>query len=168
METSFRGFLQALRKQDELLEISRSVDLRNVAALVPQSDKAVLFSNVRGYSMPVVSGLLQSRNRLAIGMGADYRGIEQKLRSAMDRPIKPRLVKKAPVKDVVRTKNKVDLYQLPVPLFSLMDGGPMITGAVVIAEDPEYGMNAGMYRLMVKEKNVTGIDIVTPNNLRRY
>jgi 2,5-furandicarboxylate decarboxylase 1 len=29
-------------------------------------------------------------------------------------------------------------------------------------------MNAGMYRLMVKEKHTTGIDIVTPNNLRRY
>jgi 2,5-furandicarboxylate decarboxylase 1 len=168
METSFRGFLRVLREQDELLEISRPVDLRNVAALVPQSEKAVLFTNVRGYSMPVVSGLLQSRNRLALGMGADYRGIEQKLRAAMDHPIKPRLVKKAPVKEVVRTKNQVDLYQLPVPLFSLMDGGPMITGAVVIAEDPEYGMNAGMYRLMVKEKNSTGIDIVTPNNLRRY
>jgi len=44
----------------------------------------------------------------------------------------------------------------------------MITGAVVIAEDPEYGMNAGMYRLMLKGKNITGIDIVTPNNLRKY
>jgi 2,5-furandicarboxylate decarboxylase 1 len=168
MAASFRDYLQTLRKHDELIQISKPVDLRNIAALVPQSDKALLFSNVRGYSMPVVSGLLQSRNRLALGMGVEYGGIEAKLRSAMDHPIKPRIVKQAPVKDVILTKNKVDLYRLPVPIFSVMDGGPMITGAVVIALDPEYGMNAGMYRLMLKEKNVTGIDIVTPNNLRRY
>ncbi len=168
MEVSFRGFLQTLRKHDELLEISKSVDPRNIAALVPQSDKALLFTNVVGYSMPVVSGLLQSRNRLSLAMGVSYEGIEKKLRMGMDRPIQPKVVKKAPVKEVILTKNKVDLYQLPVPIFSTMDGGPMITGAVVIAEDPEYGMNAGMYRLMLKEKNVTGIDIVTPNNLRRY
>ncbi len=168
METSFRGFLRTLREHDELLEVSKPVDLRNIAALVPQSEKAVIFTNVRGYSMPVVSGLLQSRNRLALGMGIGYGGIEAKLRSAMDHPIKPKIVKKAPVKEVILTRNKVDLYQLPVPIFSLMDGGPMITGAVVIAEDPQYGMNAGMYRLMLKERNITGIDIVTPNNLRRY
>src|ERR1051326_4990480 len=168
MESSFRGFLKTLRAHDELLEISQPVDLRNVAALVPQADKAVLFTRPRGYSMPVVSGLLNSRARLALAMGVDYRAIEGKLRAAMDKPIAPKVVKKAPVKEVIQTGGKVDLYRLPVPVFGLMDGGPMITGAVVIAEDPEYGMNAGMYRLMVKEKNVTGIDIVTPNNLRRY
>jgi 2,5-furandicarboxylate decarboxylase 1 len=168
METSFREYLHTLRKNDELLEIFKPVDLRNVAALVTQSEKAVLFKNLRGYSMPLVSGLLQSRKRLALAMGADYGAIEQKLRAAMDHPIKPRIVKNAPVKDVVLTGDKVDLYRLPVPVFGVMDGGPMITGAVVIAEDPEYGMNAGMYRLMLKEKNVTGIEIVTPNNLRRF
>jgi 2,5-furandicarboxylate decarboxylase 1 len=168
MELSFRGFLQDLRKHNEVLEISRPVDLRSVAALVPQSDKALLFTNVVGYSMPLVSGLLQSRNRLSLAMGVSYEGIEKKLRSGMEHPIKPRLSKRTPVKEVILTKNKVDLYQLPVPIFSLLDGAPMITGAVVIAEDPEYGMNAGMYRLMLKEKNITGIDIVTPNNLRRY
>jgi len=39
----------------------------------------------------------------------------------------------------------------------------------VMAKDPEYGIiNTGCYRFMVKEKNLTGIDIVTPNNLRHY
>jgi 2,5-furandicarboxylate decarboxylase 1 len=86
----------------------------------------------------------------------------------MSKPVKPKRVANAPVKDVILTGKKVDLYKLPVPVFSVMDGGPMITGGVIIAEDPDHGMNAGMYRLMLKEKNVTGIDIVTPNNLRRF
>jgi 2,5-furandicarboxylate decarboxylase 1 len=168
MAASFRSYLAELNKNGELIEITKHTDPRDIAALVAQSEKALLFKNVVGYSMPVVAGLLQSRNRIAIGMGVPYEKIEAKLRGAMDHPIKPRRVKRAPVKDVVLTKNKVNLFDLPVPIFSVMDGGPMITGGVVIAEDPEFGMNAGMYRMMLKEKNVTGIDIVTPNNLRRF
>ena len=168
MAPSFRSYLADLRKHDELIEIAKPTDPRNIAALAAQSEKALRFKNVVGYSMPVVAGLLQSRNRIAIGMGVPYEKIESKLRAAMDHPIKPGRVKRAPVKDVILTNNKVNLFDLPVPIFSLMDGGPMITGGVVIAEDSEFGMNAGMYRMMLKEKNLTGIDIVTPNNLRRF
>ena len=168
MDSSFRTYVDTLKKNDELTVISKSTDLRDIAALVPQSEKALLFTNVRGYSMPVASGLLQSRNRLALGMGTAYEKIEAKLRSAMDHPVKPKRAKRAPVKDVILTKNKVDLYHLPVPVFSVMDGGPTITAGVVIAEDEELGMNAGIYRMMLKERNITGIDIVTPNNLRKF
>src|SRR5919108_2436643 len=168
MTIDFRGYLDALRNNDEIVVISKTTDLRDLAALVAQSEQALLFTNVRGYPMPVASGLLQSRNRLAVGMGVPYEKIEAKLRDAMDHPIKPKRVKKAPVKEVILTKNKVDLYQLPVPIFSVMDGGPMITAGIVLAEDPEFGLNAGIYRMMLKEKNITGIDIVTPNNLRKF
>src|SRR5215510_1574757 len=145
MVANFRGYLDTLKENDELTVISKPTDLRDVAALVPQSAK-----------------------RIALGMEAPYEKIESKLRAAMDHPLKPKRATKAPVKEVIRAKNKVDLYELPVPVFSVMDGGPMITAGVVIAEDPEFGMNAGMYRLMLKERNITGIDIVTPNNLRKF
>src|SRR5688500_17628332 len=168
MKASFRDYIDTLRKNDELLEIKKPVDLRNVAALVAQAEKALLFKNVAGYSMPVVSGLLQSRNRIALGMSVAYENIADKLGNAMDKPIKPKRVANAPVKEVVLTGKKVNLYDLPVPVFSIMDGGPMITGGVVIAEDPEFGMNAGIYRLLLKERNITGIDIDTPNNMRKF
>jgi 2,5-furandicarboxylate decarboxylase 1 len=168
MAASFRSYLADLKNDGELIEVTRPVDARDIAALVAQSEQAVMFKAVRGYSMPVVSGLLQSRNRLAIGMGVPYGKIEEKLRHAMDHPVKPERVQHAPVKDVILTGNQVNVFDLPVPIFSIMDGGPMITGGVVIAEDPEHGTNAGMYRMMLKEQNLTGIDIVTPNNLRRF
>ena len=69
MVATFRSYLDALRQNNELTVISKPTDLRNVAALVPQSDKGLLFTNIRGYTMPVASGLLQSRNRLALGLG---------------------------------------------------------------------------------------------------
>lgn len=166
MTSSFRGYLQALREQDELLEISTPVDLRNIAALVSQSEKALLFNRPKGYSIPVVSGLLQSRNRLAVATGVPYGEIQQKLQEAMANPIEPKQIESPPVKETILKGAEVDLYQLPVPIFSTLDGAPTITAAVVIAEDPEHGMNAGMYRLMLKSKDMTAIDIVTPNNLR--
>jgi 2,5-furandicarboxylate decarboxylase 1 len=168
MKASFRDYINTLRRNDEMLEIAKPVDLRDVAALVAQSEKALLFKNPIGYSMPVVSGLLQSRNRIALGMGVEYGNIADKLGKAMNKPIKPKRVANAPVKEVIHTGKKVNLYDLPVPVFSIMDGGPMITGGVVIAEDPEFGINAGIYRLMLKERNITGIDIVTPNNMRKF
>jgi 2,5-furandicarboxylate decarboxylase 1 len=168
MAASFREFLRLLGDHDELLEIGAAADLRNVAALVPQADKALLFTNLIGYEIPIASGLLQSRTRMSLALGVPYDQIGAKLQCAMEHPIAPRTVKDAPVKDVIATAGRVDLYDLPVPIFSLMDGGPTITAAVIIAQDPEYGMNAGMYRLMLNEKNITGIDIVTPNNLRTY
>ena len=168
MTATFRSYLEALKNHDELLEVTKATDARDIAALVPQSERAILFHDVRGYSMPVASGLLQSRNRLAVAMGVPSEKIEAKLRAAMDHPVEPQRVQRAPVKEVVRAASEVNLFELPVPVFSVMDGGPMITGGVVIGEDTEFGMNAGMYRLMLKEKNITGIDIVTPNNLRKF
>ena len=164
----FRDYLELLRDNDELLEISQPVDLRDVAALVPQAEKALLFTQPRGYGMPVVSGLLQSRNRLGLAMGVPYEKIQEKFQHAMEHPVEPQVVSDGPVKEVILEKDRVDLFQLPVPVFSTLDGAPMITGAVVISQDPEYGMNAGMYRLMLREKDSTGIDIVTPNSLRKF
>ena len=168
MTATFRSYLEALRNNSELIEITTVTDARDIAALVPQAEQAILFQNVRGYSMPVASGLLQSRNRLALAMGVPYEKIQSKLRAAMEHPIAPQRVQGGAVKEVVRTGRDVTLFDLPVPVFSIMDGGPMITGGVVIGEDPEFGMNAGVYRLMLKERDITGIDIVTPNNLRKF
>jgi 2,5-furandicarboxylate decarboxylase 1 len=168
MAASFRSYLEALREQGELAVVTKPVDLRNVAALAAQSEKALLFTDITGYAMPVATALLQSRKRIAIGMECAYEKIESKLRGAMDHPVEPVHASPAAVKEIVLTGKDVDLYDLPVPVFSVMDGGPMITAGVVIAQDPEFGINAGMYRLMLKERNITGIDIVTPNNLRKF
>ncbi|HYH41522.1 MAG TPA: UbiD family decarboxylase, partial [Burkholderiales bacterium] len=93
---------------------------------------------------------------------------EKKLRQAIDNPIASRFVENARHKQVIKVGDDVDLFKLPIPMSSVYDGGPMITAGIVIAKDPEYGLNSGVYRFMVKEKNLTGIDIVTPNNMRMY
>ncbi|MBI4193980.1 MAG: UbiD family decarboxylase [Betaproteobacteria bacterium] len=168
-QESFRGFLDRLRGAKELVDIRQPVDIRHIATLVDQSSRALVFHDVIGYDMPVVSGIIRSRERAIMSMGCStYAEIEQKLQHGIDHPIPPRYVETAPGKQVVRVGDDVDLFSLPIPMSSIYDGGPMITAGVTIARDPEFGINSGIYRFMVKEKNLTGIDIVTPNNMRLF
>lgn len=169
MNENFRQFLERLRDAGELVDVRQPVDIRHIATLVDQSDKALFFHDVIGYRLPVVSGIIRSRERAIMSMGCtEYREIEAKLRRGIDQPIPPRYVETAPHKQVVQTGEDVDLFKLPIPMSSIYDGGPMITAGIVMARDPEYGINTGIYRFMVKEKSLTGIDIVTPNNMRLY
>jgi 2,5-furandicarboxylate decarboxylase 1 len=166
---TFRAFLERLRAEKELVDIPQPVDSRHIATLVDQADKALMFHKVIGYDMPVVSGIIRSQKRAIMGMGCDsYREIEARLQQGIDRPIAPRHVKSSPAKQVIRTGKAVDLFGLPIPMFSIYDGGPMITAGITIARDPEFGLNSGIYRFLVKERNLTGIDIVTPNNMRLF
>jgi 2,5-furandicarboxylate decarboxylase 1 len=169
MQENFRQFLDRLRQTGELIDLHQAVDIRHIATLVDQAKTALYFHNVIGYELPVVSGLIRTRERAMLALGCDtYREIEDKLAQGISRPIPPKYVKTSPSREVLLTGDDVDLYKLPIPMSSIFDGGPMITAGVVIARDPELGINSGIYRLIVKEKNLTGIDIVTPNNMRLF
>ena len=166
---TFREFLERLRAAKELVDIRQPVDIRHVATLVDQSDKALVFHDVIGYAMPIVSGIIRTRERAIMSIGCEtYPEIEQKLQRGIDHPLSPRYVETCAHKQVIQVGEEVDLFRLPIPMSSIYDGGPMITAGVTIAKDPEFGVNSGIYRFMVKEKNLTGIDIVTPNNMRLF
>src|SRR6185436_4934078 len=113
--------------------------------------------------------LIRTRERAILSMGAKtYGEIEVMLKRAIDHPIPPIMVNTSPTREVTVVGDEVDLFKLPIPMSSIYDGGPMITAGVVIAKDPELGWNSGIYRFIVKEKALTGIDIVTPNNMRLF
>src|SRR6202048_3760318 len=169
MDETFRGFLDRLRQVGELIDFHQPIDIRHIATLVDQSDKALFFHKVIGYDMPVVSGIIRTRERAMMAMGAtEYLEIEDRLKNGINNPIAPERVASSPTREIVMKGDDVDLYKLPIPMSSIYDGGPMITAGVVITRDPEFGINSGIYRFIVKEKNLTGIDIVTPNNMRMF
>jgi 2,5-furandicarboxylate decarboxylase 1 len=169
VDENFRQFLDRLRQHGELVDLHQPIDIRHIATLVDQSDKAIFFHNVIGYKIPVVSGVIRTRERATMGMGCtDFSEIEKRLASGLAKPIPPTRVASSVSHEVIMEGDEVDLYKLPIPMSSIYDGGPMITAGVVVARDPELGVNTGIYRFMVKERNVTGIDIVTPNNMRLF
>ena len=168
-DETFRGFLDRLRAEKELVDIQQPVDSRHIATLVDQADKALMFHKIIGYDMPVVSGIIRSQKRAIMSMGCNsYPEIEMRLQQGIDHPIAPKYVESSPAKQVIKIGKDVDLFSLPIPMFSIYDGGPMITAGITIARDHEFGLNSGIYRFIVKEKNLTGIDIVTPNNMRLF
>src|SRR5437868_14792231 len=123
MQENFRQFLDRLRDQEELIDLKQPVDIRHIATLVDQSDKALLFHNVIGYSMPVVSGIIRSQHRAVLSMGCKtYGEIEQKLKQAIDHPIPPVMVNTSHSREVVQTGDDIDLFKLPIPMPSIYDG----------------------------------------------
>jgi 2,5-furandicarboxylate decarboxylase 1 len=169
MQENFRQFLDRLRQEGELVDLRQPVDIRHIATLVDQAETALYFHDVIGYDMPVVSGIIRSRERAMMSLGCEtYREIEDRLAAAIVKPIPPKRVNGSPTREVTLLGDEVDLFRLPIPMSSIYDGGPMITAGVVIARDPELGFNSGIYRFIVKEKALTGIDIVTPNNMRLF
>jgi len=167
MTYSFRDLVEKLRQQGHIEDIEKPVDIRHIAALVDKSEKALVFHNVNDYAMPVVSGIANGRERIGAAFDCAYSEVYKRLDVGLSNPIEPETINGGPVREVVLTGEDVDLFELPVPLFSIHDGGPMITAGVTIAKTEEGSLNAGIYRFLVREKNLTGIDIVTPNDLQR-
>src|SRR5712691_7777465 len=53
-------------------------------------------------------------------------------------------------------------------MMHVKDGGPYISGTLVVSKDPEYGRNVGSYRLMYRTPRETGIALVSSSDMRLY
>ncbi len=100
---------------------------------------------------------------MALDMSLDLKeeeAIERfEARLAGYKPIPPQEVKSAPVTENVVRGNQVDLFKLPAPRWHELDGGRYIgTGCCVIQKDPDSTwVNVGTYRIMLHDRNTTGI-----------
>ncbi len=119
-----------------------------------------MFENVKGFSIPVVAGILGiSRQVYAIGLETDsLDGINRKWDHALEKPIPPRIVDRGPCKENILMGDQVDILKLPVPVWTVgEDPGPFFTSPYVITKDPDTGLrNVGTYRMQVKGPNRTG------------
>lgn len=137
-------------RQGLLIKIKRPVDVKyEIATLMKLLDgKPILFERVKGFSMPVVANLCSSRELIAIGLGIKKEEIISKLADAIDHPKEPRVVKAEGYEEM-----DVDLTKIPILTHYPIDGGPYISSGVVVASDPELGLNASYHRMMVMGKD---------------
>ena len=102
----------------------------------------------------------QKKIQVALGLSAEINRAEM-ARECMRREagrIGPVIVSKdaAPVKEIIRTGDQVDLYELPLLKHHEMDGGPYIDLSSV-AKDRNTGVyNCSYHRMEVKDRNHTG------------
>lgn len=165
----FRDFLDELDAGGHLRKITKPVDPRDMSALGEQIPEATLFENVEGYpDWRVATALVSTRARLAVAMGCPENRIAFEFEERAAKPIDPVIVADAPCQEVILEGDDVDLTAIPLPMMHLFDGGAYISGTFAVSKDPEHGSNVGCYRLMYRSPKETGIDLVSPSDMRFY
>lgn len=176
-------FISLLEQRDQLRRIVAPVnpDLEITEItdrVVKNGGPALLFENVEGSPIPLVTNLMGTPERMAWALGVDDLEVHARriaefastdipdgwagkfgrlMEIARSGKFFPRVVRKAPCQEIVQTKG-FDLTQLPVMKCWPDDGGKFITLPLVITKDPESGkQNLGMYRLQVFDGQTTGM-----------
>jgi len=164
-----KQFLKVLEREGELQRIQAPVDAKHEIGAVCKilnerpGSPAVLFENVKGSAIPVVGQLLFGDKRVAMALGLSQENVFDETVKRATHPIPPRLVSDGPCQEIVMEGKDVDLTKLPICTNNPNDGGPYITAGHVIIKDPEYGMNLGIYRMMLVSKNEVSLRL-TPGH----
>lgn len=152
-------FLKVLEEEHELAKIRVEVDPKHELGAICKihnerpNSPALLFEKVKGHGMPVVGQLLGSDRRVALALGlSQENAFDETVRRASN-PLPTRLVFSGPCQELVFEGSDVDVTKLPLCTNNPLDGGPYITAGHVILNDPEYGKNLSIYRMMLVSKN---------------
>ncbi len=136
-------------------EISALV--RNLGASIGVTDHpsapALVCENVDGYGIPVVTNLFGSRRMLAMALGVDEGGIDEKIVASREHPVPPKEVGSGQVHEVVHRGKDARLSSLPIVTHCEGDAGPYVTAGAMILHDKAMGkLNMGIYRMMLQNE----------------
>jgi 2,5-furandicarboxylate decarboxylase 1 len=174
---SLRGFLRMVEQDfpDEIVRIREPVGLgHETTALVFELERAgkqpvVVFENVDGGWMPLVTNVAANRRLLAACLGVAPDELPTAFRERCQRYIPCELVKEAAWNEVVIEGDDVDLTKLPIPLQFKVDAAPYITGGQLSARDPITGVDTtGFHRFMLKGKNRLGVSLHSRRRMYEY
>ena len=166
-----RGFIAFLEAEhpEHVLRISKEVDPKfGVSGILERLERdgkfpLVIFENVKGSSIPLVANMHASFERLRLGLGMESGDVKSFVRECAARqanPIEPVTVEKAPVQEVVLTGDQIDVEKFPICTYHEKDAGKYITAGLAVMRDPETQINnVGIYRHMVHEKNLLGVQL---------
>lgn len=182
--TDLRAFMADLESRGLLkrikVEVDADLEITEISdRMVKSGGPALLFENVKGYRMPVVTNLFGTLERMKLALGVvefDHIGDQimefiqppelptsfmDKLRAlpklAQLSSFIPKTVKSGPCKEVI-IKDNPSLADIPVLKCWPEDGGPFITLPLVFTKDPVSGRrNVGMYRMQVFDGRTTGM-----------
>jgi 4-hydroxy-3-polyprenylbenzoate decarboxylase len=179
-----RGFLDLLESRGQLVRITERVSPElEITALADRAVKtggpALLLENVEGAELPLAINLFGTRERMAWALGvSSLDDLTERLRELLDvrlggglfsmasnlpklrelASLPPRLVRRAPVQEVVWRGDEVDLRKLPILRCWPQDGGRFVTLPLVISKDPaSQEVNIGMYRMQMLDQRSTAM-----------
>lgn len=160
----FRDFVEELDKREMIVKIDREVnsDLEVTQIIRSQGERPVLFTNIKGSDIKLISNVCSSRKLLSIGLGIEEKDLLRAIIKSIENPSTPE-IKNDP------EYNEIDpnLNLLPIPKFYSSDGGKYITAGVAVIEDKEYGLNASYHRAMVIGKDRIILRVL-PRDFHKY
>ena len=181
MHKNLRSFIDTLKKEDEIVEIAAEVDpyleIAEIHRRVIEAEgKALLFTNVKGSTFPVVTNLFGTKRRIDLAFGPKPLEFVKRAVHAAENLLPPTPGKLWEYRGLVfsalkfGTKNKshapilearqltVDLEKLPFLQLWHEDGGHFNTLPLVYTESPTTGKhNLGIYRMQRYDKTSTGM-----------
>ncbi len=181
MFPDLRAFLDQLRRDRDLVEISAPVDPVLEAAeihrrVIAAGGPALLFTNVTGAAFPLVTNLFGTSRRAELAFGRRPLDFIKRVVHLAETVLPPtpaklwgardvgldllkvgtRRLATGPVREVVTSDVRLD--RLPVITSWPDDGGPFVTLPLVYTEHPDKpGHNLGMYRMQVYDRASTGM-----------
>lgn len=134
---SFRQFIVSLAKRGELATITAPMesgfDLSACLSALHQGP-ALMFTGTGASNIPVIGNVLNSIDRVALGLGVTRADLPTFIAKAIGKPLAPRVLEQAPCQDVEMGN---DLASLPIPRFFEHETGPYITAGCIVAKDLE-------------------------------
>ena len=152
IKVGLRDFIEQLKNNGELTKITKPVSTEyEMAGIINAlAEKPVYFDQVKESTYPIVAGLVSSKDLICRSLGINKDQLLPKLLDAIEHPIAPEIVQKAPCQEVIEID--VNLNSLPIMRYTNKDGGKYIASAVSIVKDPQLGRNMCFHRLMLKDK----------------
>jgi 4-hydroxy-3-polyprenylbenzoate decarboxylase len=139
--------------KDELAGIYKPIGAGTPTKPPTRSGPAALFERVKGYEIPVITGVLANRGRVALLLGTSSDRLPHVLLRALQHPVAPviRSQPKAPCQEV-NHRMPLDIRTLlPAPTNTELDAGPYFSMGLIRAEDPETGeSDVTIHRLCVQ------------------
>jgi 2,5-furandicarboxylate decarboxylase 1 len=175
--TDLRSFISRLEDAGQLVRINRPVDLEyelaDIAAVLERRRQpAPLFEEVRGSDWPVFASAVANQTRAALALDCERGEVVEIMGHALEpgHGIPPvRLQGAAGWKANVVTGDEVDVRKLPIPTHAAGDGGPFITGGVVVSKDPVTGRgNLSYNRMQVKGARQFGFNLNEWRHVREF
>ena len=164
-----RGFIEQLAGTDEVERREAPVDLADIAQILDGNPRAVHFLAAGPERQELVGNVVSSRSRIARAFGVAPARLAAEIARRL--ATTPQIVEvtraEAPVQQMVLAGEEADLTALPVHLQHGLDGAPYISASIDYAVDPRTGWtNVGIRRLMLRGRRETGVDLVSPSDLR--
>lgn len=155
----------------ELAGVYKLVGAGTPVAPPTRQGPAMLFEQVKGYDIPVVAGVLASRERAGLLLDCPPDQLPMRLLEALDDPIEPEDYQgeQPPCQEVVH-QGDIDLLKLlPAPSNTEVDAGPYFSMGLVRAEDPETGeSDVTIHRLCVQGPDLLSIYFVPGRHIDQF